>query len=318
MAFKPYPKSLGTIVCLAGSEAREFMDVFIEMNVRSILASFFYLRRKFKRNKDLISRLKDEFSNFDYVFMDSGGFTLQQEKRRGKLKVSLQDYIKEYRDFALEMQEYITVFGAIDSIEEGYDFNDYAEHLYDFKDHGIHIAPTVWIDTPWKLVKDLEIDTNFDIVGLSGVKFNRAKGLKQFYNLKKAGLKVHGYAATSQEHFRIYKFFSTDSISWLTAQRYALTFEFRGGKMRTHSPYNKMETRRHLMGMYGKDYDIDSLSVLQENELRKTKQSVPQEIYDEVNKLNLIAWIKLAEQEYMNPVSSYWKNESSKYNFIEV
>jgi hypothetical protein len=316
MVFKPYPECDGTLVCLAGSEAREFMDVFIEMNVRSVLLSFFYLRRKFKRNKELIERLKDEFSNFDYIFCDSGGFTLQQEKRRGKLKVQLQDYIKQYRDFALEMQEHITVFGAIDSIEEGYDFNDYIDHVYDFKDNGIHIAPTVWIDTPWDIVEKTGFLEEFDIVGLSGAKRDRKKAIKQYSALKKSGVKVHGYAATSQEHFQYFKFFSVDSISWLTAQRFGLTFDFRGGKMRTISPYMKMETRRHLLGRYGEYYDIDTKSVLLENQLKKAKQSVSQDIYDEVNKLNLVAWIKLAEQERFNKHRAYWHNSKLEYDFI--
>lgn len=170
MGFRPYPEDIvGTHVCLAGSEAKEYINMFIDMGVKSILGSFFYLRRKFKRNKDLIKRLKDEYSSFSYIFMDSGGYTLQQESRRGKLKVSLKDYMKEYLDFAMEMQGHVTVFGAIDSLEDKYDFEDYAEHIYNFKDHGIHIAPTVFIDTDWNLVKKYKFTDNFDIVGYENV-----------------------------------------------------------------------------------------------------------------------------------------------------
>ena len=208
MGFRPYPTdSPGTLICLAGSEAKEYINMFIDMRVQSILGSFFYLRRKFKRNKDLIKRLKDEYSCFDYIFMDSGGYTLQQESRRGKLKVSLKDYIKEYRDFAMEMQGHVTVFGAIDSLEDKYDFEDYMEHVYDFRDNGIHIAPTVFINTDWKLVKKYKLTGNFDIMGLSGARFSRAMAINQFNRLKKDGVKVHGYAATSQEHFQFFNKF---------------------------------------------------------------------------------------------------------------
>lgn len=323
MGFRPYPKdTLGTLVCLAGSEAKEYINMFIDMKVPYILGSFFYLRRKFKRNKNLISRLKEEYANFDYIFMDSGGYTLQQEKRRGKLKVSLSDYMKEYRDFAMEMQGHVTVFGAIDSLEDKYDFEDYMEHVYDFKDNGIHIAPTVFVDTDWKLVGKYRLSDNFDIIALSGARFSRAKAINQFARLKKSGVKVHGYAATGQDHFQYFhRFYSVDSISWLMAQRYGLSFNFSGGKLRTISPYAKMENRRNVYAKYGKDFSIDFNAVQEENILRKTKQSVSQQTYDEVNKLNVIPWIKLAEQEAANPVGSYWFKRSNKfkdsYNFYE-
>lgn len=319
MAFKPYPPFPGTAVCLAGLEAREFMDVFIEMDIKSVLASFFYLRRKFKRTKEYIKQLKEEYQNFNYIFMDSGGFTLQQEKRRGKLKISLSDYIKQYKDFALEMQEHITVFGAIDSITDDYRLDDYINHLYDFKESGIHIAPTIWTNTPWKIISDYKLVEEFDIVGLSGARLGFKKTLNQFSKLKKSGVKIHGYAATREEHFSKLKFFSVDSISWLSAQRHALTFEFVNGKVRTKSPYTKMETRRHLLGQYANDYNIDVQAVIMENQLRKGNRSVSQEIYDEVNKLNLIAWSKLAEHQMKNSHRAYWHDSeiNKEYSYID-
>ena len=321
MAFKAYPDYAGTSLCLAGLEAREFANVFIEMNVKSVLASFFYLRRKFKRTKDYIKELKEQYENFDYIFMDSGGFSLNDQKIRGKMKMSLKDYIKYYKDFALEMQEHVTVFGAIDCIDDKYTYEDYAEHLYDFKNAGIHIAPTIFINTDWKFIKKYKITENFDIVGLSGARFSFQKLLMQYIKLRRTGVKIHGFAATKVEHFTKIKFFSVDSISWLSAQRHGLTFEFRNGKMRTHSPYMKNEYRRYLSGIYGNEYNIDRNAIMQESELRKRKQSVSQDIYDEGNKLNLVAWVKLAEQERHNSFRAYWNDEDNvknlEYDFID-
>ena len=82
-----------------------------------------------------------------------------------------------------------------------------------------------------------------------------------------------------------------------------------------------MENRRNVYAKYGREYAVDFNSVQLENILRKTKQSVSQDIYDEVNKLNVIPWIKLAEQESANPVNSYWLKSTNKfkdnYNFYE-
>ena len=309
----------GTSLCLAGLEAREFANTFIDMNVQSVLASFFYLRRKFKRTKEYIREVKDQYQNFSYIFMDSGGYSLQQERRRGKLKISLKDYIKYYKDFALEMQEHVTVFGAVDSIEKGYDYEDYIEHLYDFKNSGIHIAPTVWIDTKWNLVKKYKLTEEFDLIGLSGARFGFNKLMNQYMKLKRAGVKIHGYAATMEEHYTKLKFFSVDSISWLSAQRHGLTFEYRNGKIRTKSPYMKNETRRHLTGLYADEYNIDKIAVIQENELRKRNQSVSQDIYDEINKLNLVAWVKLADQLRHSGFRSYWHDSiiNNDYDYID-
>jgi hypothetical protein len=307
MRFKPYPAPGGTIVTLAGGEAIEFADTMVSFGMKSILSSYFYLRRKFRRDEDTISRLIETFSKFDYVFMDSGGYTLQQARRRGEMKISMEEYLEDYYSFAERLQGHVTVFGALDALDEKYSVHKMYKAAWEAKSRGIHIAPTVFCKLDTSVLKDYAILENFDIIGLSGAGKDRRSGIKTFAKLKEASVKVHGYAMTSQEHFRLYKFYSVDSITWLSAQRFGQSYDFRGGKLRTYSP-NKKDIVRNYLKPQALKHGVDIEALDRDKRYAHPSRVVDSETNLAVNQTALISWKKLYDQERRNKFGAYWNN----------
>jgi len=83
------------------------------------------------------------------------------------------------------------------------------------------------------------------------------------------GIKVHGFALTSQPVINKYPFFSVDSSSWLAAVRYAIIYKFKDGKM-----YQISNKKGHYMkhnisvNYHGKNRGVqDSFNKLRNNEV---------------------------------------------------
>lgn len=313
MQFRPYPTPpTGTFVCLAGAEDAHFRSLLLQMKSKCCLLSFYHLRRQLSRGKDSLQRLKDELLQFDYVYMDSGGYTLQQIVKRGKLAgENLKSYINDYYDMAEELRDYVHVFGAVDCIapEQGFSYDDMDKYVYQAYERGIHIAPTVFAGERRQDVIDSGYLHKFDIVGIgSSTKTNLH--LKSMVSmLKKTGIKIHGYAMTKQDEFRYYPFFSVDSLTWFGGQKFGSTYVFKNGRMRTYGLQYKERIRRELHHVI-KEHGINEELIAKDKFIPGKPISLNQEIYDEIHKLNLVAWVDLAAFYRKSLRRAYWNQQA--------
>jgi hypothetical protein len=297
MEFKPYP-SVGQVVLLAGAEGAYFRKLMISMGVKGCLLSYYYLRTKLRQGQENMSDVLADLEHFDFVFLDSGGYTLQLAVQQNKLNVSLKDYVKEFYAFAHEYRRYFTVFGAVDAHVEGtdFDFDTMVSTYFEAIDNKIHVAPTVTPELSLQKWIHLNVYKSFDYVAYNrAFQSNKFKGeMRQHLMVAhKNKVRTHGYAMTKQEDFRGFNFSSVDSLTWLGGQKYGTTYVFRAGKMRTFGLDYKSRVRRRLVNVCRK-YDIDFKAVMNDE-------------YKEVNKLNLIAWMELDEhQRIVGKRRAYW------------
>lgn len=317
MTFRPYPKGVGTFVLLAGAELNHFRRFLIANKVKGILFSFYYIRKWLKKGACSIDDLKADAMRADYCFIDSGGFTLQKAVTSGKLDIDIHSYIREYYEFAEEMKPYVQVFGAVDSVSNsgGFTMEDMDRAVYEARSRGIHIAPTIFGEEDAESLRKSGYMSAFDMVALSSKKKNmRAKAQGLFGQLRRFGMKVHGYAMTSQEEFRAFDFFSVDSSTWLGGQKYGTTYVWRGGKMRTYGFQYKARIRPTLYALC-KEHGVDFEKVKEDTYVgkdgAKRDQSMSQDILDEINKMNLIAWKQLVDY-YLNITNrAYWLKQTA-------
>lgn len=315
MQFRPYVRGVGTYVLFAGAESNHFRRFLLDNGATGLLYSFYYLRKAIRAGDVFMDDLKADSLRADYVYVDSGGFTLQRAVASGKLDVDLDSYIRDYYEFAEEMRPYVQVWGAVDCLTPHHKTSGTQfkwEHMdravYEARARGIHIAPTIFGHEDLDSLRKSDYLQNFDIVGLSGTKKSRAKSRSLFMQLQRAGMRVHGYAMTSQEEFRAYDFFSVDSSTWLGGQKYGSTYVFRGGKVRTYGLQYKTRVRPTLYQLC-QDHGIDYEKVMTDTYtggVNERTQSLPQGVLDEINKMNLVAW-KAAVQHHLSITNrAYW------------
>lgn len=296
MIFRPYPTGVGTTVILCGAEVKIFRRMMIDHGVKACLLSYYYLRDVLAEGKDKIEVIQQDLLNFDYVYVDSGGYTLQQAVDRGDLNVSLHEYIDEYYGFAEKMRNYVTVFGAVDSVSvaHGFTANDMDDRVHEAYDRGIHVAPTVFPHDDLEGIRRSGYLGKFDLIGLSGGanKESRNKAIRVFGLLKRSGVRVHGYAMTARDDFRYFRFFSVDSLTWLGGMRFGSTYIFNNGRIKTFNLKYKDRIRPQLVAVC-KEFGIDFDEVMQDK-------------WRAINQVNLVAWHKLSEHHRMSISRAYW------------
>lgn len=306
MYCKPIPRG-GQEVILAGAESPTFRKLFKAAGVKSVLLSYFYLRKMLNKGTESIENLKADLQDFDLVYIDSGGYTLQIHVKNKKLDTDLLGYIEDYYQFAETMKGYVTVFGAVDSIdkEQKFTHKEMYEKCYEAKDRGIHIAPTIFPSWGWEFAKYYELDEEFLYLGISGAgKKHISKGAGLITQLTRTNL-MHGYAMTSPDEFRTFPFRSVDSLTWLGGQKYGSTYVFTNGRIKTYNLAQKKAIRKSLWALCEK-HGIDfALIEREEVEYRKHKK-VSTEVYMEINKLNLIAWTQFADYQRQSRHRAYW------------
>lgn len=314
MQFRPYPQGVGTYVIFAGAESNHFRRFLTSNGAKGILFSFYYLRKWLRTGEVTMDDLKTDAMKAEFLFIDSGGFTLQLAVKKGQLDVDIPTYIREYYDFAEQMLGYAQVFGAVDCVSDSYTWSDMIAANYAGYDRGIHIAPTVFGDETIHEIQDTGYLSNFDMIALSAPKKKQRQAMSLFQKLRGAGMKIHGYAKTSQEEFRGFDFFSVDSSTWLGGQKYGTTYIWRGGKMRTYG-YEYKKRIRPTLKQQCLENDINFDKIMTDEFIgaksAKRAESLSQDVLDEINKMNLLAWKSLVDYNLSIVNRAYWLKQQA-------
>lgn len=182
------------------------------------LESFFYITKK---DKTSIHKYKD-------FLLDSGAFTFMSSLKGGT--VNWDDYIKRYADFINEYN--VKYFFELDidvivGIKEVERLRNKLESLTNKK------CIPVWHKSRGKQYW-LDMVKSYDYVAIGGIVTREIKRKEYPYftwllnEAKKENCKVHGLGFTGLKELTKYPFYSVDSTTWLSGNRFGEIHRFDG------------------------------------------------------------------------------------------
>lgn len=207
----PSRRVYGIKVLFAGVESEKYREGVHRIGIRHILVSYFYMRPFFKRAS--VQQVGDAFGKFDYVFLDSGGFTFIQARNKGKkLNIDPKEYADEYYANLKRFGHLFAGCAEVDLRQElGYSYME--EKQKEMLDHGITLLPIIQGDEIAKYEGMGWFDCHHYIgVGSKLLGDQWAGYRQQLYEIgKKKGIIYHGLAATSVKFIQRSQFYSVDS-----------------------------------------------------------------------------------------------------------
>lgn len=306
---KPLPNCTGTTLIFAGGESPQLLEIMKSCGARSVLLSWYYFYKKNYPIEKLIELIKD----FEFVFMDSGGFTLQQMGY--DTDFDMEAYTKTYYDGAERLKGYVTCFGAMDAETHLFSFKRLAHYWHEGRERGIHVIPTLLLNNnkPFREFKDV------GFMDATYIAMSSPKNLDYHWGKYYAKLRnnvFHGYAMTDNTELRLFPFRSVDSLTWLGGQKYGTTYIHENGRIKTFALHKKRQIRKYHWKK-AEQYGLDFALIEKEEELFRKYGTIPKEIYTEINKFNLHQWVEYAE--YLRNLNRgfYW-NKHPKPEIIEV
>lgn len=223
-------------VCLAGCYAITNENKKIIKESKYILESFYYIKEW------QIPYIKD----FDLFLLDSGAFTFINNF---KGEVNWKDYIDKYADFIIKNNiEYFFELDidAIVGYEKVKEYTKYLENKV-----GRKCIP-VWHKS--RGIEEWErLTKEYDYVAIGGIVTKEIKPSEQKYFIpllkiaKKNNCKVHGLGYTNLKGLEKYKFYSVDSTSWKSGNRFGTLYLFENNKLKQ---IKKPKNKRMITGEY--------------------------------------------------------------------
>jgi len=188
----------------------------------NVLESYYYIR-----DKAWMFPLLGRFKSF---LLDSGAFTFMQNSKKG---LNWDDYLTEYIAFINKYDIKLFFELDIDSIVGIKEVERLRERLE--KETGKRCIP-VWHKSRGKEYW-LKMVSEYDYVAIGGI-VSREITAKDFHHFhwflntaKEQKCKVHALGFTNMEGIKKYKFYSIDSTSWLSGNRFGAVYFFKGDKM---------------------------------------------------------------------------------------
>lgn len=275
---------------LAGMEDKNNIAMAKRFGIKDILISAMYMYKKGQKYID------DILTNFDFVFLDSGAFTINQkwsELRIAEFQKTFGSKWKEvYDDHNRYMQwrntdranelwheielmteeweeHYLTMLRSdarFKSCESVYcvelDVGSTAKRIERrrrFEAEGFNVVPVLKPDDSKEYVEQVIKEYNY--VGFGGIALTKGRiQAKDFHSrmmaCRKYMTRVHGFGMTRQEPMRRQPFYSVDSTSWLSGARYGTTYEFNNGKLKVTQDKSRRKQYKRMCEQYGIDYDM--------------------------------------------------------------
>lgn len=210
------------ILYFAGTEVRVYAELLKASGVQSILQSAFYLNYRHQPNE----------LGFENYVLDSGGFTARKQ--------GAQIDVKDYADF-LNQHQIKTAFN-LDTLDvEETLFNQ--QYLED--NSKSYIIPVYhysdFVSEKYRSLIDTYVE-KYPYISLGGtaegstaITKNKLRFFDYCFLRTRDKVRVHGLAVTAQRLMMRYPWYSVDSTSWLSGERYGQWRDFTQGKMKTVS-----------------------------------------------------------------------------------
>lgn len=289
---KPYPvrKSSSPIFCFSSVEIPAHAETLSRIGVDGVKLSYM----RFTQSVKDIDKLKQLIDGYDYVYCEPGVGTVRNILAKHGNSFSVQSFLYQYYEFAYAMRDHVTVFGAFDYLCDEFTDDDYRIFLHTAKSVGVNFAPTIFSFYTIRDILALGIVDNYDIVTLQ----NSSRYAERYETvvafLHSHGIKLHKPAVSPSTDFTV-PYYSVDTSNWLNGQRYGTTFSFNNGKLQSHHMREKNRVRPGLYPIL-KNRGLDLELIAQDNDDEfDERDSLPHEVTQEVNAMNLLAWMDYSD-----------------------
>jgi hypothetical protein len=250
----------------SGVEGKQHYNACIDAGVKNVLASFLYLENN---DPDLIRHRK--LANPEVSFMiDSGAHTIMSDKAKYGAW-ALQDfeaYIKRYIKWLRSNRDFIECAVELDidwvvgkPVVEGWQ----KKFFIPLVEEGFNII-FVWHkergQEGWE-----NMSSQFAYIGLPGElssepDFNKYMAVARRYNTK-----VHGFAATKQSDFRDWPWYTADSTTWKSSERYGTLIHWDEHAQKLI--FEEDKTKRVLYRRYFEKYNLDADGIIQDKNYKE-------------------------------------------------
>jgi len=209
----------------------------------NLLVSFFYLRKKGSAQVKKVLDLVLKKSGGSKIMLDSGAFTFLNEyktarglggswfqnKKLHKIDCTPQEYFEDYLRFLKKYAHYFDYIVELDvDFITGYRWvKERRKELIDLV--GVEKVVPVFHPTIPNCYEEWELwckKYSSSVLGIGGIAEGGINVDKLFLIALKNNVKVHGFAMTKQAFMFKYPWFSVDSSSWNTGQRFGQLFYF--------------------------------------------------------------------------------------------
>lgn len=284
----------GKLILFAGAETQVMQDALYDVGIRNILVSFHYLQKQSKE------KIRERLSKFDFVMLDSGAFTFIQRMNNGETvpPEEIRQFTHNYLDFCEEMSDcfnWVVEMDVADRVSEDF----YLAQQREFGERGVRVLPVVH-GKPIQWYKDNGWFEKFDALAIAGRLTGGVKGslIPYLNECQKAGIIVHGLAATDTGSIERMPYFSCDSTTWLSGGKFGSTYIFKNGTLVTYDNTHKVKIREQYKDRWikaGLDYE-----------------KIKADSSSEVNRMNAYSWFQWYDWIKYDTKQAYWLNDQEK------
>lgn len=250
----------------SGVEGKQHFQACVDAGAKHVLTSFLYVD---KQDRDIVKKRKQAHPHLRFM-IDSGAHTIQSDKA-GYSKWSLADfeaYLKRYVKWLRDNKDYIEC-----AVELDIDYNVgtnvveawQQKYFIPLLEEGMEI---IFV---WHHQRGMEafeqMCQRFAYVGLPG-EFSSEPDFNKYMTVaKRYCTKVHGFAATKQADFRDWPWFSGDSTTWKSSERYGTLIHWD-----EHAQQIVFEEDKSKRALYRKDferYQLDADGIIGDTNYRE-------------------------------------------------
>lgn len=291
-------RCFGTKLCFAGAEDRKIRDGLYRIGVRHMLLSFFYFK-KFMRKRSR-EEIAEDIGRFDYIMLDSGGFTFMQAQAEGR-ETGMD--IREYADlYHSELERVGDLFTCCAELDVHESFTQ--QEMEDTKDRlvakGVPMLPVIQ-GQPLEELIDMGWFDRYPKLAVGSAMLCGAKVAPElrnyFRHTKKTGTLLHGFGITTVDAIRKLPFYSVDSTTWQGGTRYGNTMIFQNGRLRYYD-YHKKSVRKRYRQRF-EDSGLIWADIEKEKPL-------------EVDLMNGLGWKQWSDYIKYNVHNAYWLTAEEK------
>jgi len=228
-------------IFFAGAESNEHRKSLLEIGVKNILLTFYYLKDKNdEKIKEMFDELKKENIN---IFLDSGAFSFMYSSSEKPSFEVLEDYVKEYILFLKKYKDYLEIYVELD-VDKVIGLENTLKLRQNMIDEGLNPVLVHHFETRTDEMWE-EACKNNKIVAMGSIAQGEQLNIGKIASLlniaNKYKTKVHGFGFTRLDLLNKLKFYSVDSTSWLGGNKFGQTetYYFDGKQLREYSQEDK-------------------------------------------------------------------------------
>lgn len=279
------------------------IEPFTRHGVNALLISYVYVRKKKGAWAAVLEYLRECGG---YLMIDSGAFTFKNDKKNyyhWTKPESYKEYLDEFLQFCYDFSSdiFCTVNMDMDNFVGADVVDRWNEDLFKPLSKVTNVIYNIAhdVDSTGRFSRLVQLQRAeqyckyFDYVGINA---GMAKDIPRLHTFNPR-VKIHGFALTKLKVLQSTPIFSVDSASWISGDKFGVTYDYDGRNFRTYD--NTQKFRRKLMKLKAKEHGVN-------HQLMVADDGATMDDY------NLIAW-KGFEKEYIRVANTKLKTLPIRY-----